>query len=115
MIKFRNHIGTIGISTSYLRQLISNTAESCFGVSGMNVYGAKQGVSAILRNHRLTKGVLIRQDGDQLVVDLHITVTYGLNVGAIVDSIIHKVKYVLTDQAGVDVKSVNVFVDEMTN
>ncbi len=60
-------------------------------------------------------GVIIRQEDEQIVVDLHITVTYGLNVGAVVDSIIHKVNYVLTDQAGVDVKSVNVFVDEMTN
>ena len=81
MIKYKNHLGTIGISTAYLRQLISNTAESCFGVAGLNVYGAKQGV----------------------------------NVGAIVESIIHKVTYVLQEQAGVSVKSVNVFIDEMIN
>ena len=42
-------------------------------------------------------GVIIRQEDDEIVVDLHITVTYGLNVGAVVDSIIHKVNYVLTD------------------
>ena len=44
MIKIKNHLGTIGISTGYLRQLISATAESCFGVAGLNAYGAKQGV-----------------------------------------------------------------------
>ena len=107
MIKFRNHIGTIGISTGYLRQLISDTAESCFGVAGLNAYGAKQGVSAMLKKENTTKGVIIRQDGDELIVN------YGINVGAIVDSIIHKVNYVLTEQAGVNVKSVNVYVDEM--
>ena len=63
MIKFRNHIGTIGISTGYLRQLISDTAESCFGVAGLNAYGAKQGVSAMLKKENTTKGVIIRQDG----------------------------------------------------
>ena len=115
MIKIKNHLGTIGISTGYLRQLISNTAESCFGVAGLNAFGAKQGVSAMLNKKNTTKGVLIRQEGDELVVDLHITVTYGVNVGAIVDSIIHKVNFVLSQQAGVKVKSVNVFVDEMTN
>ena len=86
MIKFRNHIGTIGISTGYLRQLISDTAESCFGVAGLNAYGAKQGVSAMLKKENTTKGVIIRQDGDELIVDLHITVNYGINVGAIVVS-----------------------------
>ena len=115
MIKIRNHLGTIGISTGYLRQLISNTAESCFGVAGLNSYGAKQGVYAMLKKENTTKGVIIEQDGEDLIVDLHITVTYGINVSAIVDSIIHKVNFVLTEQAGVSVKSVNVFVDEMTN
>lgn len=115
MIKIKNHLGTIGISTGYLRQLISSTAESCFGVAGMNVYGAKQGVSAMLKRENTTKGVIIRQEGEELVVDLHITVTYGVNVGAIVDSIIHKVDYALTNEAGVAVKSVNVYVDEMTD
>ncbi len=81
----------------------------------MNVYGAKQGVIAVLRKENTTKGVIIRQDGDQLVVDLHITVNYGINVGAIVESIIHKVTYVLQEQANVKVKSVNVFIDEMIN
>ena len=115
MIKYNNHLGTIGISTAYLRQLISNTAESCFGVAGLNAYGAKQGVIAMLKKENTTRGVIIRQEGEQLVVDLHITVNYGVNVGAIVESIIHKVTYVLQEQAGVSVKSVNVFIDEMIN
>lgn len=115
MIKIKNHLGTIGISTGYLRQLISNTAESCFGVAGLNVYGPKQGVNAMMGRRNTTKGVIIRQEGDELSVDLHITVNYGVNVGAIVDSIVHKVNFVLSEQAGVKVKSVNVFVDEMTN
>ena len=115
MIKIKNHLGTIGISTAYLRQLISNTAENCFGVAGLNAYGAKQGVNAMLKRENTTKGVIIGQEGDELVVDLHITVTYGVNVGAIVDSIIHKVNYVLTNEAGITVKSVNVYVDEMTD
>lgn len=115
MIKYKNHLGTIGISTSYLRQLISYTAENCFGVAGLNVYGAKQGMRKVLKKENTTKGVIIRQEGEQLIVDLHITVNYGINVGAIVESIIHKVTYVLNDQAGVNVKSVNVFIDEMIN
>ncbi|MBR1864550.1 MAG: Asp23/Gls24 family envelope stress response protein [Ruminococcus sp.] len=115
MIKIKNHLGSIGISTAYLRQLISSTAESCFGVAGLNAYGAKQGVYAMLKKQNTTKGVIIRQEDDELVVDLHITVTYGVNVGAIVDSIIHKVNYVLTQEAGVAVRSVNVYVDEMTD
>lgn len=43
VIKVSNHLGTIKISNKYLRDIISNTVESCFGVAGMNSYGAVQG------------------------------------------------------------------------
>lgn len=115
MIKVKNHLGSIGISAAYLRQIISVTAQSCFGVAGLNLYGAKQGVNEMLKKENITKGVIIKQEDDAVSVDLHITVNYGVNVSAIVESIIHKVNFVLTEQVGINVKSVNVFVDEMTN
>lgn len=116
MIKVCNHLGTIGISMKYLRTLISGTAESCFGVAGMNSYGAKQGVDALIKKkNAANKGVIIRQNNNKLIIDLHITVTYGVNVKAITESIAHKVDYVLTEQAGVSVESVNVYVDGMVN
>lgn len=116
MIKINNHIGTIGVSARYLRSLISQTAESCFGVAGMNPYGAIQSMSSIVKKDRAeNKGVIIRQNDNKLVIDLHITVTYGMNINAISESIVHKVSYVLTERAGIEVDSVNVFVDGMVN
>ncbi len=112
MIKINNHIGSIGISAKYLRTLISQTAESCFGVAGMNYYGAMQSMNTLVRNSRAeNNGVIIRQNGNKLTIDLHITVSYGVNVSAISESIVHKVDYVVSDLAGIEVESVNVYVD----
>lgn len=116
MIKVSNHLGTIEISAKYLRSLISSTAESCFGVAAMNSYGAMQGVGVLVKkNGAENQGVIIRQHDNRLIIDLHITVTYGVNVNAIAESIAHKVDYVLTEQAGVSVESVNVYVDGMVD
>lgn len=116
MIKVCNHLGTIGVSGKYLRTLISATVQSCFGVAGMNPYGALQEIDSMIKKQSCAnKGVIIRQNNNRLIIDLHITVTYGVNVKAITDSISHKVGYVLTEQAGVDVESVNVYVDEIVN
>ena len=116
MIKVNNHIGTIGVSARYLRSLISQTAESCFGVAGMNSYGAVQSMNNMVRRSRAeNNGVLIRQIDNKLSLDLHITVTYGVNVGAITESIAHKVSYVLTERAGIEVESVNVFIDGLVD
>ena len=78
--------------------------------------GAKQGVDALIKKkNAANKGVIIRQNNNKLIIDLHITVTYGVNVKAITESIAHKVDYVLTEQAGISVESVNVYVDGMVN
>lgn len=114
MIKVQNHIGTIKISNKYLRDVISQTVESCFGVAGMNYYGAVQGAENIIFGSKLSnKGVIIRQSDNKLIVDLHITVTYGVNVNAVTDSIIHKVEFVLNEQTGVETSDINVFVDKI--
>ena len=47
------------------------------------------------------------------MVDLHIAVTYGLNISSIVKSIVGKVRYVTEQATGLQVAKVNVFVDEM--
>ena len=90
MIKFENHIGEIHISNKYLVSLIGNTATNCFGVVGMNTFGPKQKISSLLKKGQsLKNGVIIHQTKDnELIIDLHITVSYGVNVSTVVDAIL---------------------------
>ena len=116
MIKIENHIGAIELSNEYLTSLIGHTATGCFGVVQMNPFGPKQGVRSLLNKEpMLDNGVIIRysRGRDSIVIDLHITVSYGINVSAIVDSIINKVRYTVETEAGINVKKVNVFIDNM--
>ena len=53
----------------------------------------------------------MRSIGGKLVVDLHIIVTYGVNISAIVKSIINKVRYTVEEATGLTVSKVNVYVD----
>ena len=48
-----------------------------------------------------------------MVVDIHIAVTYGLNISSVVKSIVGKVRYVAEEATGLQVSKVNVFVDDM--
>ena len=57
--------------------------------------------------------VRLAKDSQKMIIDLHICVAYGINVSAIVASIINKVKYVVETETGIEVKKVNVFVDGM--
>ncbi len=114
MIKVENHLGSIDISNEYLTALIGHTTMNCFGVVQMNPFGPKQGVLSLLdKNRAIDKGVIIRLVKDKLVIDLHITVSYGVNISAIVDSIINKVRYAVEEETGLTVLKINVFIDGM--
>lgn len=114
MIKIENHLGLIEISYDYLTALIGQTVTSCFGVAGMNSSGAKQNFLSILkRDNTIDKGVLIKLVKNKLLINLHITVTYGTNISAIVKSISNKVRYTVEEETGIQVLKVNVYIDGM--
>ncbi len=113
MIKVNNHIGCIELSSGYLKKLIAKTASGCFGVTGLSSCSPVQGICSLLGSENAQNGVAVRQNNNKLTVDLHITVAYGVNITAIVDSIINKVRFTLEESAGIEVAKINVFVDAM--
>ena len=117
MVRIENYLGIIEISQSYFSKLIGNAVSSCFGVAGMANSNARQGIRSLLKKQQVfpDQGVAVRKDPDGLNVDLHIIVTYGLNISVIVKSIVSKVRYTVEEATGLKVSKVNVFVDAMKN
>lgn len=114
MIKLENHLGSIDISHDYFVNLVGNAVVSCFGVAAMSTAGAKQGLMQhVSKRETLNKGIKVRVKNQKLVIDLHIIVTYGTNISAIVKSIMHKVQYTVEENTGFNVARVNVYVDGM--
>lgn len=113
MIRVENRLGTVTISNNFFAELVSHAASSCFGVSGMVVSGASQGLRQIAGALLPDKGVLVSAKDGELIVDLHIEVAYGVNIAAVVRSIVSEVRYAVENTTGFKVNRVNVFVDAM--
>ena len=114
MIHIENHMGTIEISEEYFANLIGDAVSSCYGVAGMVKSGARQGLRALVsRRTYADQGVRVRSEGGRLVVELHISVIYGMNIKAIAESIEHKVRFTVEQATGLVVKAVKVCVDGM--
>ncbi len=115
MIKIENHLGHIEINDDYFSDLIGHTVTACFGVAGMANSNASQGLRSFFfrRRNYLDQGVSVKSNGTDLTINLHIFVTYGVNISAIVDSITNKVRYTVEQATGLAVKKINVFVDGM--
>ncbi len=114
MIRMENRYGTIEVSQEYFSYLVGNAVSACYGVAGMVRSGPKQGLRSMLsRRAYADDGVHVREEGERLIVDIHISVIFGMNISAIAKSIVHKVRYTVEEATGLSVKKVNVFVDKI--
>lgn len=112
MIAYETMIGKIEMSEAYLSKLIGHEVTSCFGVVGMVPSGNRQRLfKAISRKEQIDTGVRVSGNADDITVELHITVVYGMNINAIASSITEKVKYAVKEATGITVSRVIVMVD----
>lgn len=114
MIKFYNPLGKVCMTNDFFAELVSAAAQSCYGVSGMSSGCRADSVKALVLGADFPdKGVRVTEDDGQLVIELHIKMTYGVNIAAIVRSITHKVKYAVEDATSLRVRRIDVCVDDI--
>ncbi|MBQ2889982.1 MAG: Asp23/Gls24 family envelope stress response protein [Clostridia bacterium] len=112
-VKTDNQYGSITISNNVIANAAGIIATSCYGVVGMAIRSPKDGIVSLLKPSNLAKGIKISVSENEITVDMFIVVQYGVNINAICESIIHGVKYRLSELIGMDVKAVNVFVESI--
>ena len=117
MIKYENPNGYIEITNNYFSHLIGHVAQSCFGVTRMVSSNTYQSIKSVIKNKvdkvdvdTTDQGVIVKSVNGQLVVDLYIAVSYGVNINAIADSSTHKVRYSVESATDLTVAEVNVHV-----
>lgn len=112
MIAYETRLGKIDISEGYLSKLIGHEVTSCFGVVGMVPSSGKQRIfNKFSKNEQLDTGIKVIGNADTISVELHIVVTYGMNINAIAASITEKVKYAVKEATGIEVNKVTVKID----
>ena len=113
LLNIKNHNGEITISQNVFANIVGNVINNCFGVVGMAAKNATEGIVSLLKKENYDKGVKVTCEGNDLLIDVHIIVSYGVNLPAISRSIAKEVKYIVEKMTGFKVKKVNVFIDAM--
>lgn len=115
MVCIENHIGKINLSEKYLTELVKKTVSDCFGVAGVCEASSLRCAVSALSKGKLCgqhKGIQLRYDKERgLIINLHIKVTYGVNLSAVVKSITHKVSFSVEEATGISVSQVIVCID----
>ena len=113
-MKLQTERGIITISSDVFTNLTGAAATNCYGVKGMAIRSATDGLVHLLRRESMAKGVKVTTNEDSTIsLELHIIVENGVNLMAISRAIMERVKYDVSRTTGVEVKNVDVFVDSM--
>ena len=113
-MKLPTERGIITISSDVFTNLTGAAATNCYGVKGMAIRSATDGLVHLLRRESMAKGVKVTTNEDSTIsLELHIIVENGVNLMAISRAIMERVKYDVSRTTGVEVKNVDVFVDSM--
>jgi uncharacterized alkaline shock family protein YloU len=110
-IELKTQYGQIDISNEVIATIAGSAAMDCYGIVGMaSKQQIKDGLSEILRKENYTRGVIVRQENDEVHIDMYIIVSYGTKISEVAHNVQSKVKYTLDKTVGLAVDSVNIFV-----
>lgn len=116
MIRYKNESGSVNVGIRVYTEIAGTAAVNCFGVKGMAARSVRDGLYHLLRKESASKGVRIKfHEDNSISIDLHIMVDNGVNLGAVGNSIISEVRYVVQKSTGTEVRDVNVYVDSMNS
>ncbi|WP_028550363.1 Asp23/Gls24 family envelope stress response protein [Paenibacillus sp. UNC451MF] len=111
-IELATEYGKVWITEDVIAVLAGSAALDCYGLVGMASRNQlKDGIAELLRRDNLSRGVEVRKDTQgALAIDLYIVVSYGTKISVVAHNVQTKVKYVLNEVVGLQVESVNIYV-----
>ncbi|BAB06218.1 Asp23/Gls24 family envelope stress response protein [Halalkalibacterium halodurans] len=110
-IEMKTQLGTVDVSKDVVATIAGGAAVDCYGIVGMaSQKQIKDGLSELLGRENFRRGVVIREEEDEIHIDMYIIVSYGTKISEVAYNVQTKVKYQLETMLGIDVDSVNIFV-----
>ncbi|MGX5377414.1 Asp23/Gls24 family envelope stress response protein [Ligilactobacillus sp. LYQ135] len=110
-VKIQNQLGKIDISNDVIATVVGGAATEIFGIVGMaSKNQIRDNLNEILKRDNYSKGVVVRQTEEGIVIDVYIIVGYGTKISEVCRNVQEKVKYNLDSMLGVTAQAVNVIV-----
>ena len=112
----RGHIegqlGTITIESEVIARYAGSTAVECFGIVGMAAVSMKDGLVKLLKRDYLNHGINVKVDeNNEITIDFHVIVAYGISIGTVSDNLIETVKYKVESFTGMKIAKINIYVE----
>ena len=106
--EWTNEYGKVTIAKEVIAKIAGLAAMECYGLVGMSSSNVKDGLAELLGWDKLSKGVLVDIDKEQVGLELNIVVEYGTNIHEVAHNIIERVKYTLETKIGITVEDIKI-------
>ena len=105
------HLGNISIDNEVIAQYAGAVAMECFGIVGMAAVNMKDGLVKLLKTDYLNHGIDVTVTDNEISLDFHVIVSYGVGIATVCENLEETVKYRVEEFTGMKVKNINVFVE----
>ncbi len=110
--KLNSGLGDVYIDSSVIAKCAGTTAVECFGIVGMAAVSMTDGIVKLLKRESLAKGIhVVVDENNELTLNFHVIVAYGVSISAVADNLISNVKYHVEEITGLTVKKINIYVE----
>lgn len=110
-VKIKTQYGVIDISNEVIATVVGGAATEIFGIVGMaSKNQIRDNLNDILKKENYSRGVIVRQEDDGVIVDVYIIVSYGTKISEVSRNVQEKVKYDLETMLDLSAQAVNVYV-----
>ena len=104
--------GKILIVADVISTYAGSVAVECFGIVGMAAVNMKDGLVKLLKRDYLNHGINVVIDEDnEITIDFHVIVSYGVSISTVSDNLIDTVKYKVESFTGMKIKKINIYVE----
>ncbi len=104
-------LGEIDIDVDVIAKYAGSCAIECFGVVGMASISVKDGLAKLLKFENLSGGIEVKVVENRINLDLHIIVSYGVNIPSVCENIVENVKYKVEKFTGLEVNKIDIYVE----
>ncbi|GGN49507.1 MULTISPECIES: Asp23/Gls24 family envelope stress response protein [Oceanobacillus] len=110
-IELHTNDGQVTITNDVIATIAGGTAVECYGIVGMaSKSQIRDGIAEILRKENYSRGIVVRQEDEELHIDLYIIVSYGTKISEVASNVQSQVKYTLEQSLGLSIDSVNIYI-----
>ncbi len=107
----KTQAGNVSIDTEVIAQYAGSVAVECFGIVGMASVNVTDGIVKLLKKEKITHGISVTLKNNQLTLDFHVIVAYGVSIKTVCDNLISSVKYKVEEFTGLDIEKINIYVE----